>query len=135
MPDVEANFHKYCSATSPTNASFSSSPSSSYAVIDGNCGNVMAFGKFFIPSLIHFNLLTRLSFKSFCMSVTDLKSFKSSYCVFKSPTRSDRKFCWILCIVLGNSLTIKSLFEYVIFRNDVSLLAIFYFILFYRTWF
>ena len=68
------------------------------AVIDGNCGNVMALGKFFIPSLIGFNSLTRPSFKSFCMSVTGLKSFESSYCVLKAPTRSDKKCCWMFCL-------------------------------------
>ena len=62
------------------------------------------------------------------MSVTDLKSFESSYCVLKSPTHSDRKFCWMFCLVLRNSLTIKSLFlASVIFRNDMFLLAIFLF--------
>ena len=62
------------------------------------------------------------------MSVTGLKSFESLYCVSKSPKRSDRKFCWMFCLVLGNSLTIKSLlFGSVIFRNDNFLLAIFYF--------
>ena len=70
----------------------------------------MAFGKFFIPSVIGFNSLTRPSFKSFCMSVTGLKSFESSYCVLKSPTRSDKNFCWMFCLILRNSLTIKSLF-------------------------
>ena len=62
------------------------------------------------------------------MSVTGLKSFESSYCVLKSPTRSDRKFCWMFCLVLKNSLTIKSLFlGSVIFRNYMFLLAIFLF--------
>ena len=60
--------------------------------MDGKCGNLMAFGKFFIPSLIGFNSLTMPSFKSCCMSVTGLKRFESSYCVLKSPTRSDKKF-------------------------------------------
>ena len=60
--------------------------------MDENCGNVMAFGKFFIPSLIVFNSLTIPSFKSFCMYVTGLKSFESSYCVLKTPTRSDKQF-------------------------------------------
>ena len=86
------------------------------------------FGKFFIPSLICFNSLTRPSFKSFYMSVTSLKSFESSYCVIKSPTRSDRMFCWMFCLVLRNSLTIKSLFlGSVIFRNYMFILAIFLF--------
>ena len=70
-----------------------------YSVIDGNSGNVMAVGKFFIPSLISFNSLTRPSFKSFCMSVTGLKSFDSSYCVLKSPTRSDKSV--VGCSVLS----------------------------------
>ena len=70
----------------------------------------MAFGKFFIPSIIGFNWRARPSFKSFCMSVTGLKSFESSYCVLKSPSRSDKKCCWMFCLVLRNSLTIKSLF-------------------------
>ena len=62
-----------------------------------------------------------------CQSVTGLKSFESSYCVLKSPTRSDRKFYWMFCLVLINSLTVKSLFfGYVIFRNDMFLLSIFY---------
>ena len=39
------------------------------------------------------NSLTRPSFKSFCMSVTDLKIFESSYYVIKSPTCSDKKLC------------------------------------------
>ena len=82
----------------------------------------MAFGKFFIPSLIDFNSLTLPSFKSFCMSVTGLKSFESSYCAFMSPIRSDRKFCSMLCVVLRNSLTIKSLFfGSVLFQNDMFL--------------
>ena len=86
----------------------------------------MAFGKFFIPPLIVFNSLTRHSFKSVCMSVTGLKIFESSYCVLKSPTRSDKKLCWMFCLALRNSLTIKSLFlGSVIFRNDMFLLAIF----------
>ena len=96
--------------------------------MDWNCGNVMAFGKFFIPSLIGFNSLTRPSFKSFCMSVAGLKSFENaySYYVLKSPTRSDKKFCWMFCLVFRNSLTIKSLsFRSVIFRNDMFLLNIF----------
>ena len=67
--------------------------------MDGNCGNVMTFGKFFIPSPIGFNSLTR-PFKSFCMSVTGMKSFESSYCVLKSPTRSDKKF-FVECSVLS----------------------------------
>ena len=75
-----------------------------------------------------FNALTRTSFKSFSMSVIGLKSFESSYCVFKSPTSSDRKFCWMFCLVLRNSFTIKFVFSgSVIFRNDNFLLAIFYF--------
>ena len=54
------------------------------------------------------------------MSVNVLKSFESSYCVFKSPTHSDRKLSWMFRIVLRNSFTIKSLFfRYVIFRNDM----------------
>ena len=62
------------------------------------------------------------------MSVTGLKSFKISYCVFLSPTRSDRQFSWMFCLVLRNSLTIKSLFfGSVLFRNDMFLLAIFYY--------
>ena len=67
------------------------------------------------------------------MSVTGLKSSESSYCVFKSPTRSDRKFCWIFCLDLRNSLTIKYIFfGSVILRNDMFLLAI---VNFFRTWF
>ena len=93
----------------------------------------MTFCKFFIPSLISFNSLTRPSFKSFCMSVTGLKSFESSYCVLKSPTRSDKKCYWMFCLALRNSLTIMSLFlRSVIFRNDMFLLRIF---LICRTWF
>ena len=60
--------------------------------MDGNYGYVIAFGKFFIPSLIGFNSLTRPSLKSFCMSVTGLKSFESSFCVLESSTRSDKSF-------------------------------------------
>ena len=60
--------------------------------MDGNSGNVAAFGKCFIPSLIGFNSLTRPSFISFCMSVIGLKSFESSQCVLKSPTRSGKSF-------------------------------------------
>ena len=86
----------------------------------------MAFGKFFIPSLIVFNSFTRPSFKSFCMSVTDLKSFESSYCVHRSPTRTDKQFCWMFCLVLRYSLILKSLYlGSVIFRNDMFLLAIY----------
>ena len=96
--------------------------------MDGYCGNVTAFGKCFIPSLIGFNSLTIPSFKSFCMSVTGLKSFESSYCVLKSPTRYDKKFCWMFCRILRNSLTIQSLFlGSVIFRNDVFFSYLFYF--------
>ena len=92
--------------------------------MDGNCENVIAFGKFFISSLIGFNSLTRPSFKSFCMSVIGLKSFESSYCVLNSPTRSDKKFCWMFYLVLRNSLTIKSLFlGSVIFRNDMVFIS------------
>ena len=47
--------------------------------MDGNCGNVIAFGMFFIPSLIGINSLTMLFLKSCCMSVTGLNSFESSY--------------------------------------------------------
>ena len=95
--------------------------------MDRNCGNVMAFGKFIIPSLIGFNSLTRPSFQSFCMSVTGLKSFESSYCMLKSPARSDKKLCSMFCLVLRNSLTIKSLFlGSVIFRNDMFLLPVFF---------
>ena len=93
------------------NTSTSSSPSSSQAVMDGNYGNVMNFDKFFIPSLIGFHSLTGPSFQSFCMSVTGLKSFDNSHCVLKSPTRYDKKFCWMSCLVLRNSLTIKSLLK------------------------
>ena len=54
------------------------------------------------------------------MSVTGLKSFESSYCVFTSSTRSHRKLCWMFCLVLRNSLTIKPLFlASAIFRNDM----------------
>ena len=96
--------------------------------MDGNCGNVMALGKFFIPSPIGFNPLTGPYFKSFFMSVTGLNSFESSYCMFKSPTPSIRKLFWMFCLVLRNSLTIKSLFfGSVIFRNDLFLLAIYLF--------
>ena len=88
----------------------------------------MAFGKLFIPSLIGFTSLTRPSFKSFYMSVTRLKNFESLYCVLKSPTRSDKKFCWMFCLVLRNSLSIKTFFlESVIFRNDMFLLATFFY--------
>ena len=62
------------------------------------------------------------------MSVTGLKSVESSYCVFKSSIRSDKKFCWMFCLVLRNSLTIKSLvLGSVIFRNGTFLLAVFLF--------
>ena len=67
----------------------------------------MAFGKFLIPSLIDLNLLTRPSFKSFCMSVTCLKSFESSYCVLKSPTCSNKKICWMFFHVLRNSVAME----------------------------
>ena len=101
--------------------------------MDGNCGNVMALRKFFISSLIGLNSLTRPSYKSCCLSVTGLKSFESSYCVVRSPTRSDKKFCWMFYLVLRNSITIKSLFfGSIIFRNDIFFIAIF---LFFRTWF
>ena len=54
-------------------------------------------------------------------------------CVLKSPTHSDKTFCWMFCLVSRNSLTIKSLFlGSVIFRNDMFLLYIF---LIFRTWF
>ena len=99
--------------------------------MDRNYGNVIAFGKSFIPSLTGFNSHTRPSFKSLCISVTGLKSFESSCCVLKSPTRSDKKFCWMLCLFLRNSLTIKSLFlGSVIFRNEmffISYLFLFFF--------
>ena len=86
---------------------------------------IWLFGNFFISSLIGYNSLTRPSFNSFCMSVTGLKTFESSHCVFKSPTRSDRKFGCMSCLVLRNSLTIKSLFfGSVISRNARFLLAI-----------
>ena len=84
----------------------------------------MAFGKYFIPSLIGFNSLTRPSFKHFCMSVTGLKSFESSYCVLKSLTPSDKKLCWMFCSVLRSSLTIIFLFfESVIFRLDMFFIS------------
>ena len=103
------------------------------AVMDGNSGIVVTLGKFFIPSLIGYNSLTRPSFKSFCMSANGLKSFESSYCELKSTTRCHKKCCWMFYLVLRNSLTIKSLFlESVIFRNEMFLLAIF---LIFRTWF
>ena len=89
--ELEVNFRKYCSTISPMIANLSSL-SSLQAVMDRNCGNVMAFGKFVIPSVIGFTLLTRPSLKCFCISLTGLKSFESSYCWFKSPTRSDRSF-------------------------------------------
>ena len=54
----------------------------------------MAFGKMFILSLIGFISPTQLSFNPFCMSVSGLKSFESSCCVYKSPTRSDRNVLW-----------------------------------------
>ena len=80
----------------------------------------MAVGKFFIPSLTGFNSLTKPSFKSCCMYVTGFKNFESSYCVLQSPKRSDEKFSWMFCLVLRNSLSIKSLFlGSVIFRNDI----------------
>ena len=51
--------------------------------------------------------------------------------MLESPTRSDKKFYWMFCIVLRNSLTIKSLFlGSVIFRNDmffISHLFLFFF--------
>ena len=91
-----------------------------------NCGNVMVFRKFVVPSLIGFNSLKRPSFKSSCMSVTGLKSFENSYCVLNVPTSSDKKFCWMFCPVLRNYITINSLFSgSVIFRTDMLLLAIF----------
>ena len=62
------------------------------------------------------------------MSVSGLKSSESSYCVFKSRRRADRKFSWKFCLVLRNSLPIKSHFlGSVIFMNDLYLLALFYF--------
>ena len=77
----------------------------------------MVFGKFFIPSLIGFNSLTITSFKCCCMCVIGLKSFESS---FTSPKRSDKKFCWMFCLGLRNSLTINPLFlGSVIFRNEI----------------
>ena len=58
------------------------------------------------------------------MSVTGLKSFESSYSALKSPTRSDNKFCWMFCLVLRNSLTIKCLFlGSVIIRNDMFFIS------------
>ena len=58
------------------------------------------------------------------MSVTGLKSFQSSYCVLKSPTRSDKKFCWMFCLVLRKLLIIKSLLlGSVIFRNDMLFIS------------
>ena len=109
--------------------------------MEGNCGAIMALGKFFIPSLIGLISLTWPSLKSFCMSVTGLKSFESSYFVLKSPIRSDKKFHWVSYLVLRNSLTIMYLFlGSVIFRNDMFLLHIF--LIFrtrfrtqFRTWF
>ena len=45
----------------------------------------------------------------------------------QSPTGSDKKFCWMFCLVLRNSLALKSLFLWsVIFRNDMYLLHIFF---------
>ena len=59
-PDVEANSRKYRSALLPMNMSISSSPSSSNAVMDGNCGNVMTFHNFVISSPIGFHTLQGL---------------------------------------------------------------------------
>ena len=54
------------------------------------------------------------------MSVTGLKRFDSSYCVITSPKRSHKTVCWMFCLALKKSLTIKSLFTGpVIFRNDM----------------
>ena len=48
--------------------------------------------------------------------------------MLKSPTCSEKKFCWMFYLVLINSLTIKSLFlGSVIFRNDMFLLTIYFF--------
>ena len=60
-PDVVANCSKYCLAISPMcEGTFSSSSSSSFAVIDENCGNVMTFCRFSSPSnnWFHFAVYT-----------------------------------------------------------------------------
>ena len=97
--------------------------------MDGNCGNVMAFDKFFIPSLISFNSLTRPSFKSLFMFVTGLKSFEILFYVLKSPTRSDKRVFLDALPCLKKRINYKvSLLRICNFMKRHVLLAIFLFV-------
>src|SRR6218665_1567184 len=144
----EAYCCMYLVAISPNSkVLISDTGSSSYASVDGYCGNLIAFSDAEIEAgsalraldvSAEFSFIVDnnafCSFEIFdCESTIGLYIFVSSLRSPISPNLSDKKFCLIFFLLFRNSSTIKSLFEgSVIFRNDV-LFNIYYTYIFKRN--